>query len=135
MEKALSLLGLNQIIGKISLKHLSWVIVFLKVLIASYFIYLFVIGLQGNAFSFGTQFLLFIVAGFIAQLIDGALGMAYGVSCTSLLLWFGIPPKFASASVHTSEIFTTGVSGLAHIRFDNIDKKLFFQVVITGVIG
>ena len=135
MEKALSLLGLNQIIGKISLKHLSWVIVFLKVLIASYFIYLFIVGLQGNTFTFGTQFMLFIVAGFIAQLIDGALGMAYGVSCTSLLLWFGIPPKFASASVHTSEIFTTGVSGLAHIRFDNIDKKLFFQVVITGVIG
>jgi len=135
MEKAIALLRLNHIKAKITLKHVGWLMILLKVVIAGYFLYLLFEGVRHNAFEFGEKFLWFIVAGFVAQLIDGALGMAYGASCTSLLLWFGIPPKFASASVHTSEIFTTGVSGLSHIRFDNIDKKLFFQLVVTGVIG
>ncbi|KGO88563.1 ABC transporter permease [Flavobacterium rivuli WB 3.3-2 = DSM 21788] len=73
--------------------------------------------------------------GFLAQVVDGALGMAYGVSCTTLLINFGIPPGLASASVHTSEIFTTGISGLSHIKFKNIDKGLFFKIVITGTLG
>ncbi|MBE8719428.1 sulfite exporter TauE/SafE family protein [Sphingobacterium pedocola] len=135
MEKALSALNLNKLKGKVTLKHVGWVIVFLKVVILLYFIHLIIEGVQTNSFQFGSMFFGFVLAGFVAQLIDGALGMAYGVSCTSLLLWFGIPPKFASASVHTSEIFTTGVSGLSHIRFKNIDKKLFFQIAITGSIG
>ncbi len=84
---------------------------------------------------FNTQFLLFVLAGFVAQMIDGALGMAYGVSCSSLLMGFGLPPAAASASVHTSEVFTTGVSGLSHLFMGNIDKKLFFRIVITGVLG
>lgn len=135
MEKAIVSLGLHNVTKKISLKHVGWAIVALKLGMAVYFIYLLIEGFSSNAFEFGERFLWFILAGFVAQLIDGALGMAYGVSCTSLLLWLGIPPKFASASVHTSEIFTTGVSGLSHIRFDNIDKKLFFRIVITGSIG
>jgi hypothetical protein len=91
--------------------------------------------LESVGVLFNTQFLLFVLAGFVAQMIDGALGMAYGVSCSSLLMGFGLPPAAASASVHTSEVFTTGVSGLSHIFLGNIDKKLFFRVVITGVIG
>ena len=54
----------------------------------------------------------FAAVGFFAQIIDGALGMAYGVSATSLLLGLGIPPAAASAGVHTAEIFTTGISKL-----------------------
>lgn len=135
MERAIALLGFSRIGNKISLRHIGWLIVVLKLFITCYFVYLLVQGFRDNAFSFDINFFWFVVAGFVAQLIDGALGMAYGVSCTSLLLWFGIPPRFASAAVHTSEIFTTGVSGLSHIRFDNIDKKLFFQIVITGSIG
>src|SRR3546814_15982592 len=61
--------------------------------------------------------------------------MAYGVSCTTLLLNFGLPPKMASASVHTAEIFTTGVSGLSHLKFKNIDKRLFVRIVFTGILG
>lgn len=80
-------------------------------------------------------FFWFVLAGFVAQMIDGALGMAYGVTSTSLLLTFGLPPKVASAAVHTAEIFTTGVSGMSHIRFGNFDKKLFFQLLIPGVIS
>jgi uncharacterized protein len=79
--------------------------------------------------------LIFIVGGFVAQLIDGALGMAYGVSATTFLLSFGISPVAASASVHASEIFTSGVSGLMHLKFGNVNSKLFKNIVIPGVIG
>ena len=86
-------------------------------------------------FSFDKEFILFIAAGFVAQIIDGALGMAYGVSCSTMLLGIGVPPAVVSASVHTAEVFTTGVSGLSHIFMRNIDKKLFFKLVFTGVAG
>jgi uncharacterized membrane protein YfcA len=86
-------------------------------------------------FSFDKEFILYIAAGFVAQIIDGALGMAYGVSCSTMLLGIGVPPAVASASVHTAEVFTTGVSGLSHIFMRNIDKKLFFRLVFTGVAG
>lgn len=77
----------------------------------------------------------FIIVGFIAQIIDGALGMAYGVSSNSFLLSIGIPPAAASASVHTAEVFTTFVSGVSHWKFGNVDKKLFKKLLIPGIIG
>src|SRR5690606_9719104 len=126
---------LDYVSKKITLKHVGWAIVALKLAIAGYLIYVLVEGFRADAFEFGERLLWFILAGFVAQLIDGALGMAYGVSAASVLPWLGIPPTVASASVHTSEIFTTGVSGLSHIRFENIDKKLFFRIVVTGSIG
>lgn len=79
--------------------------------------------------------IIFIIVGFMAQMIDGALGMAYGVISTTFLLSIGIPPAQASASVHSSEIFTSFVSGLFHLRFGNVDKKLLMKLVIPGVIG
>lgn len=81
------------------------------------------------------MFLYFMLGGFIAQMIDGALGMAYGVSATSFLLSFGISPAVASMSVHASEIFTSGVSGLMHLKFGNVHNKLFKAIVVPGVIG
>lgn len=77
----------------------------------------------------------FALAGFAAQLVDGTLGMGYGVSLTSLLLALGVPPASASFSVHASEIFTSGVSGISHITFKNVDHSLFKRLVIPGVIG
>jgi uncharacterized membrane protein YfcA len=77
----------------------------------------------------------FIMAGFVAQMIDGALGMAYGVTATTFLTSVGISPVFATASVHSSEIFTSGVSGYMHLKFGNINSKLFKAVLIPGVIG
>jgi uncharacterized membrane protein YfcA len=133
MKNNSAILKLGKLSNKVTLSHISWIIVLLKLLIVGYL--LFLIMKEYDSLHFGTIFFYFILVGFIAQIIDGALGMAYGVSCTSLLLYFGIPANLASASVHTSEIFTTGVSGLSHIKFDNIDKKLFFQIVITGSIG
>ena len=81
------------------------------------------------------QILLFVVVGFFAQMIDGALGMAYGVSSNTLLLTMGVPPAIASASVHMAEVVTTGISGIAHWRLGNVDKTLFKRLIIPGVIG
>ncbi|MGZ8286631.1 MAG: sulfite exporter TauE/SafE family protein [Allosphingosinicella sp.] len=77
----------------------------------------------------------FIAIGFAAQLVDGALGMAFGVISTTLLLSMGVPPAAASAGVHTVETFTTGVSGASHILHRNVDWKLFARLAIPGVIG
>jgi uncharacterized membrane protein YfcA len=77
----------------------------------------------------------FILFGFIAQLIDGALGMAYGVSSNALFLSIGIPPSIASACIHTSEMFTTAASGISHFKFGNVDRKLFLRLLIPGVMG
>ena len=77
----------------------------------------------------------FIGVGFVAQLVDGALGMAFGVISTTMLLSIGVTPAAASAGVHTVECFTTGVSGASHILHRNIDWKLFGKLVIPGVIG
>jgi len=79
--------------------------------------------------------IVYIIVGFIAQMIDGALGMAYGVTSATFLLSLGIPPVAASASVHTAEIFASGASGLAHLKFGNVDKKLFKKLLIPGIIG
>ena len=81
------------------------------------------------------KLMVFAFIGFLAQLIDGALGMAYGVTSSSLLLTFGIAPAIASASVHLSEVVTTAASGVAHVKFGNVDKKLVYQLIIPGSIG
>jgi len=79
-------------------------------------------------------FWLFLV-GFVAQLIDGALGMGYGVTCTAALLYIGIPLPAISSSIHTAEMFSSGASGFSHYKFGNINKKLFKNILIPGVIG
>ena len=84
---------------------------------------------------FNYTFLLFILTGFIAQLVDGTLSMGYGVTSATFLMSFGIPPVSVSAAIHTSEIFTSGVSGYSHYKFGNVNKKLFRHLVIPGVIG
>jgi uncharacterized membrane protein YfcA len=81
------------------------------------------------------EILPFILIGFGAQMIDGALGMAYGVISSTLLLTMGVPPSRASASVHAAETFTTGVSAISHILHGNVDWKLFAKLVVPGVIG
>ena len=79
--------------------------------------------------------LIFMAVGFAAQLVDGALGMAYGQISSTLLISLGVPPAAASAGVHTAETFTTMVSGISHTAHRNVDWKLFGRLVIPGVIG
>lgn len=88
----------------------------------------------GHSFDTG-QFALAFAVGVFAQLVDGALGMAYGVTANSLLLSTGLAPAAATATVHVAEAFTTAGSGLAHWKLGNIDKRIFGRIVIPGVIG
>ncbi|MFZ9180800.1 MAG: sulfite exporter TauE/SafE family protein [Rickettsiales bacterium] len=81
------------------------------------------------------DFLNGVTIGIIAQTIDGAIGMAYGVTATTFMLSQGFSPAITSSSVHIAEIFTTGASGLSHWRLNNINKKLFLSLVFPGIIG
>lgn len=80
-------------------------------------------------------FLLFLFVGLFAQAVDGALGMAYGVISSSVLLAFGVPPATASASVHGAEVFTTAASASSHVLHKNVEWRLFVPLAIAGVIG
>ena len=86
-------------------------------------------------FSFSYELLLFIALGFFAQLVDGALGMAYGLIATTALLSLGTAPALASASVHAAEVVTTGLAGASHAWHRNIDWALFRRLAPAGVAG
>jgi uncharacterized membrane protein YfcA len=76
-------------------------------------------------------FLLFLLVGALAQAVDGALGMAYGVISSSVLLALGVPPAMASASVHGAEVFTTAASASSHIWHKNVEWRLFVPLTVT----
>lgn len=81
------------------------------------------------------DFWFYVCVGFIAQMVDGALGMAYGTLSTSVLLATGMPPLTASASVHTAQFFTTGISSLSHYYFKNVNGRLMAMLAMSGVAG
>jgi uncharacterized protein len=81
------------------------------------------------------KLIIFAFIGFLAQLIDGSLGMAYGVTSTSLLLAFGVTPIAASSSVHIAEVVTTAASGISHMKFGNVDRQAVLKLIIPGSIG
>ncbi|MBE9597711.1 sulfite exporter TauE/SafE family protein [Pedobacter sp. MC2016-24] len=85
--------------------------------------------------SLDEKFLWMLFVGFAAQMVDGALGMGYGVVSTTLLLSGGLNPAVISGSVHTAEMFSSGASGFSHYRFGNVNKKLFKTLLIPGVLG
>ena len=85
--------------------------------------------------ALATVFGLFLMVGFFAQLVDGAVGMAYGVISSSVLLAFGVPPAQASATIHAAECFTTGASGASHLLHRNVDWRLFWRLAPAGVLG
>lgn len=91
---------------------------------------------QKNPSQFNQNiFIAAIFVGMFAQIIDGALGMAYGVIANTFLLYFGLPPVTATASVHISKIFTCAVSGLSHWNEGNTNSKLFGKMLFPGIIG
>jgi hypothetical protein len=85
--------------------------------------------------SLDSKFPIMILAGFVAQLVDGALGMGYGVTSATVLLSAGINPAAISGSIHTAEMFASGASGYSHYKFGNVNKKLLKALLIPGVIG
>jgi uncharacterized protein len=124
------------------LRIASYIVVAVLTALTFYFIYQIFLG--NNALSGGEiisdalhdpMFWRALAVGLIAQVIDGALGMAYGVTSSSFLLALGAPPAVASGATHLAEVFTTGVSGIAHLKMGNVNKKLFFSLLIPGIIG
>jgi uncharacterized membrane protein YfcA len=83
----------------------------------------------------GDAFWKAVAVGLLAQTVDGALGMAYGITSTTFLLMSGASPAVASASVHIAEVFTTGISGISHVKLGNVNKNLFLRLLIPGMIG
>lgn len=87
-----------------------------------------------SAISF-VDLLPFIAVGFVAQLVDGALGMAFGVISTTLLLTIGVPPAVASGQVHIIKIFTGGMAGISHALHRNVEWRLFARLTLSGIVG
>lgn len=83
----------------------------------------------------GANFHLFVLVGFMAQLVDGALGMAYGTLSSTVLLSLGVPPAQASAMIHAAECVTTGVSGFSHVTHRNVDWRLLARLAPAGIMG
>ncbi|MFT4733374.1 MAG: putative membrane protein YfcA [Algoriphagus sp.] len=119
----------------IKFRNVAIVMVMMKVALLAVLVYRVYIDFDKGSFELDSLFYFFVFVGFIAQLIDGALGMAYGATCSSLMMSVGVPPAYATAGVHTAKVFTAGVSGLSHILLGNIDKNMFFRIVVTGVVG
>jgi len=82
-----------------------------------------------------TVFYGMLLVGFFAQLVDGALGLGYGVTCSTSMMLLGIKLPAISGSIHTAEMFSSGISGFSHYKFGNVNKKLFFWIAIPGVVG
>ncbi len=88
---------------------------------------------EGSAVT--NDMLILIAIGFAAQMVDGAIGMAYGLTATTLLISSGVPPAHASAAVHTAEMFTTAASGISHWRHGNVDRRLVISLAGPGMVG
>jgi uncharacterized membrane protein YfcA len=81
------------------------------------------------------EFLTFAAIGFAAQIVDGALGMGFGLVANAVLLAIGTPPAASSAAIHAAKVFTGGASALSHAWFRNIDRRVFLHLVLPGMIG
>lgn len=121
---------------------LSVAVIAILLTLAGYFIWQLFSGADGRS---GTEILVetvhnpkfwsAVAVGLVAQIVDGALGMAYGVTASSFLLAVGAPPAMASGATHLAEVFTTGISGVSHLQMGNVNRRLFLSLVIPGVIG
>jgi hypothetical protein len=81
------------------------------------------------------RLMLFALFGALAQTVDGSLGMGFGVTSTSLLLSLGVGSALASASVHMAEMVTTLASGISHVRLGNVERRLFWPLLASGIAG
>ena len=123
---------------KPSFKHLSlilWSILIVFLGITFSILWYQEPGFKEYVINIDSYFYYFLIAGFIFAMIDGAIGMSYGVTSTTFSLSMGIPPASASTAVHISEILSCGIAGYMHHRMGNINKKLFVLLVIPGIIG
>lgn len=118
-----------------SQKWLFWLISLSIIGVAFVLLWNFVPSFQERFEEIPQTFYYFLAAGFVFAMIDGAIGMSYGVTSTTFSLSMGIPPASASTAVHLSEILSNGIAGLMHYRMGNVNMKLFKMLVIPGIIG
>lgn len=118
------------------LSLLTLAALFIGYAIYSYVTYDSLISMGSDVYAhMDEKFLWMLVVGFCAQLVDGALGMGYGVVSTTLLLSGGLNPAVISGSIHTAEMFSSGASGFSHYRFGNVNMKLFKTLLYPGIAG
>ena len=111
-------------------------VLFIGYAVYSYITYESLVAIAKDTYAeIDEKFLWMLLVGFFAQLVDGALGMGYGVVSTTLLLSGGLNPAVISGSIHTAEMFSSGASGFSHYRFGNVNKKLFKTLLVPGVLG
>lgn len=134
MAEGSIMLGNNDI-ARLSSRTARWLGVALGVVTIAFIAIWITRAAAGEQAFDSNRFILALAVGVFAQIVDGALGMAYGVTANSLLLASGLSPAAATATVHVAEAFTTAGSGLAHWKLGNIDKRIFGRIVIPGVIG
>ena len=116
-------------------KWLFWTISFLIIGIAFVLLWNYVPSFRARFEEIPQTFYYFLAAGFVFAMIDGAIGMSYGVTSTTFSLSMGIPPASASTAVHLSEILSNGIAGVMHYKMGNVNMKLFKMLVIPGIIG
>ncbi len=116
-------------------KLLAWSTIFISALIIGVLLWHYEPGFQQTVQHIDPHFYYFLLAGFIFSMIDGAIGMSYGVTSTTFSLYMGIPPASASTAVHLSEIMSNAIAGWMHFKLGNVNKKLFKLLVVAGSIG
>jgi uncharacterized membrane protein YfcA len=119
-------------------KGYKWVlnvIAFLIIALAVGLLWTYVPAFKSTFSDLSETFYYFLAAGFVFAMIDGAIGMSYGVTSTAFSISMGIPPASASTAVHLSEILSNGIAGVMHYRMGNVNRKLFWLLVVPGVIG
>lgn len=114
---------------------LLWGVILLSLLIVIFILWQKQPGFREFAYHINPYFYYFLGAGFVFALIDGAIGMSYGVTSTTFSLTMGIPPASASMGVHLSEIMSNGIAGWMHYRMGNINWRLFKLLLIPGIVG
>ncbi|HCN83517.1 MAG TPA: sulfite exporter TauE/SafE family protein [Sphingobacteriaceae bacterium] len=116
-------------------KALIWSIVFIVGAIVLTFLWFYEPDFKNYVENLTPVFYYFLIAGFIFAMIDGAIGMSYGVTSTTFSISMGVPPASASAAVHLSEILSNAIAGWMHFKMGNVNKRLFQLLVVAGSIG
>lgn len=116
-------------------KWLAWGTIFVSAIIIGTLLWHYEPGFQHTVQSIHPYFYYFLIAGFIFSMVDGAIGMSYGVTSTTFSLYMGIPPASASTAVHLSEIMSNAIAGWMHFKLGNVNMKLFKLLVVSGSIG
>lgn len=133
-EKASTSSKSNFLFNKILSLQSLWYFFVIILIVAIFLLLIYLFSIVETKINY-KDFVNALMIGMFAQAVDGAIGMAYGLTASTFLISQGITPAIASGSIHIAEIFTTGASGLSHWRLKNVNSKLFLNLVFPGIIG